>query len=112
MGRYRFDFDAAMENHWREKLRAEMNDEVALEAALGEVRAEAEGAEIEIGDGWIASRSRGKEFYRVPLAMDGDTARFEKPTGARVELHFEGALLVADEPGKPRMHFVRLEARA
>lgn len=108
IGTYRFEFDDAMLAYWRERLATRVSDPAALEAALSEVRAEGEGAEVEIAsDGTIASRSRGEEFYRAPLTIEGATARFDKPNGARVVLRFEAGVLVAEEPGKPTMRFHR-----
>jgi hypothetical protein len=109
VGTYRFQWDAELERFWRERVEAQTPDAAAREAALAEVRAEADGAEIEItGDPLIASRSRGVEFYRTSLAFEGDTARFVKPNGANVRLHLNGDGIVADEPGKPRMRFTRI----
>lgn len=108
IGRYRYRFDAPMEAFWRARLAEQGLDVRAQEAAFAEIRAEAEGAEVEIGaDGTIASRSRGQEFYRAPLSFEGETARFVKPTGVSVTVRLRGGGLTADEPGKPTMRFER-----
>jgi len=97
-----------MLEHWRARLAAQMMDPAALEAALSEVRAEGEAAEVEIaGDATIVSRARGEQFYRAPLRFAGETAEFDKPNGARVTLRFDADVLIADEPGKPTMRFRR-----
>jgi len=109
VGTYRFHFDQEMELFWRDRLEAEVPDPPARDAALAEIRSEAQGAELEITSDWmIASRSRGQEFYRTSLTVDGDTARFVKPSGANVTLHLSGDAIIADEPGKPRMRFTRI----
>ena len=109
VGTYRFHFDPEMERFWRERLEATVPDPLARDAALAEIRSEAQGAEIEITPDWmIASRSRGQEFYRTSLTPGGGTARFVKPDGANVTLHLTGDVVIADEPGKPPMRFTRI----
>jgi hypothetical protein len=109
VGTYRFHFDPEMERFWRQRLEAEVPDALARDAALAEIRSEAQGAEIEITtDLVVASRSRGQEFYRTSLTLDGDTGRFVKPNGANVALHLTGDEIVADEPDKPPMRFTKI----
>lgn len=82
----------------REKLRAE---------AL----AEAEAAELEIRcDGTIISRAGAHEFYRVQVAAAGPVSElaFEKAPGLPVTLTLcEDGSLLAIQPGKPSVTFVR-----
>ena len=80
-----------------------------------EALAEASAADLEIGaDGVVVSRAGSEEFYRVRLGLP--EARelvaelsFEKAPGVVVQLRLlDTERLVAVQPGKPDMTFVRV----
>jgi hypothetical protein len=100
VGIWKFEYDAAMRAHWQQHFRAKLANEPDVVAALATVTAEAAGAEIEVtADGKVASRSNGEEFYRSPLAMEGDSLAFTKPSGARIMLTLAGPVDIReDEP--------------
>lgn len=107
-GKWRFVYSAEMRAHWERKFREAALDGDALRAALEEVDAEAQGAQLEItARGEIASSSGGREFFRTALAHDERGVWFDKPNGARVHLRLDDGEIVADEAGKPTMRFRR-----
>jgi hypothetical protein len=76
-----------------------------------EALAEATAAELEIhSDGTIVSRAGAHEFYRVQVAAGGAVSElaFEKAPGVPVTLKLrEDGSLLAMQPGKPSITFVR-----
>jgi hypothetical protein len=76
-----------------------------------EALAEAAAAELEIhSNGTIISRAGAHEFYRVQVAAVGQVSElaFEKAQGEPVTLKLrEDGSLLASQPGKPSVTFVR-----
>ena len=76
-----------------------------------EALAEAQAAELEIQpEGTVISRAGEQEFYRIQIPIpDQDTAlAFEKAPGHSVTLKLlEDGTLLAIQPGKPNVVFVR-----
>jgi hypothetical protein len=76
-----------------------------------EALAEATAAELEIrSDGAVISRAGAHEFYRVQVAAVGKVSElaFEKAPGLPVTLKLrEDGSLLAIQPGKPSITFVR-----
>jgi len=109
VGVFAFDFTPELRAWWEVRLEEQIPDAHARSDALAEVEAEARGAEIELtGDGEIVSRSGGTEFYRARLDVETDGLSFAKPPGVRVRLSQpEPGAILAHEPGKPAMRFVR-----
>lgn len=96
-----------VERSFVEPAPAEERDEVRR-AALAELS----DAELVLeADGTLVSRSEGVEFVRVqlsPAALAAPEASFEKAPGVRVTLRRTDAdTLVAEQPGKPPITFLR-----
>jgi hypothetical protein len=107
VGRYRLVYNAELREWYEAGIRAEAESEAAIESALAEADREAQVAEMTIAAGTICSRAGDVEFYRAPLAIAGNRATFVKPTGAHVTLELGTDGIIAHEPGKPPMRFVR-----
>jgi hypothetical protein len=107
VGRYRLVYSAELREWYEAGIRAAAESEAAIESALAEADREAQVAEVTIAAGTICSHAAGVEYYRAPLAIVGDRATFVKPTGAQVTLELDTDGIIAHEPGKPPMRFVR-----
>ena len=107
-GRFRLVYSDELRNWYRARISKNLAEPEAIDAALREAEAEAAGAEIWISDDHVlSSRAGDREFYSASLEVSGSVAHFTKPPDVPVELELTNEGILAKEPNKPAMRFIR-----